>query len=169
MKTITTFLITILLFGILLLALPEKGIAGLGIVPPCPCDTATLSNGLTGNEIIEIVCPDGNLGADSSFEEITEDGTTTCNVSLDNPPKTTYLITENNIGSKFCVINTDGVLPTTLPISDDEYELCRKRLFSGCNLPPRNVPTLSEWGLIAMAGILGIVGFIVMRRRKVTA
>jgi len=31
--------------------------------------------------------------------------------------------------------------------------------------PPRNVPTLSEWGLIAMAGILGIVGFMVMRRR----
>lgn len=27
------------------------------------------------------------------------------------------------------------------------------------------VPTLSEWGLIAMAGILGIVGFIVARRR----
>jgi hypothetical protein len=34
---------------------------------------------------------------------------------------------------------------------------------------PTNVPTLSEWGLIAMAGILGIVGFMVMRRRKVTA
>ncbi len=31
------------------------------------------------------------------------------------------------------------------------------------------VPTLSEWGLIAMAGILGIVGFMVMRRRKVSA
>ncbi len=36
-------------------------------------------------------------------------------------------------------------------------------------LPPRNVPTLSEWGLIALACILGIVGFIVIRRRKVTA
>ena len=31
------------------------------------------------------------------------------------------------------------------------------------------VPTLSEWGLIAMAGILGIVGFMVIRRRKVAA
>jgi len=31
------------------------------------------------------------------------------------------------------------------------------------------IPTLSEWGLIALAGILGIVGFMVMRRRKVTA
>jgi exosortase sorting signal-containing protein len=33
----------------------------------------------------------------------------------------------------------------------------------------RPIPSLSEWGLIAMAGILGIVGFIVMRRRNVTA
>ena len=34
----------------------------------------------------------------------------------------------------------------------------------------RPIPTLSQWGLIAMAGILGIVGFImVMRRRKATA
>lgn len=32
-----------------------------------------------------------------------------------------------------------------------------------------NVPTLSEWGLISMAAILGIVGFIVIRRRKVTS
>jgi len=34
---------------------------------------------------------------------------------------------------------------------------------------PRNISTLSEWGLIAMAGVLGIVGFIVIRRRKATA
>jgi len=34
------------------------------------------------------------------------------------------------------------------------------------NIP---IPTLSEWGLIAMAGILGLVGFMVMRRRKVRA
>jgi hypothetical protein len=31
------------------------------------------------------------------------------------------------------------------------------------------IPTLSEWGLIAMAGILGIVGFMILRRRKVSA
>ena len=31
------------------------------------------------------------------------------------------------------------------------------------------VPTLSEWGLLAMASILGIIGFMVIRRRKVAA
>ena len=30
------------------------------------------------------------------------------------------------------------------------------------------VPTLSEWGLIAMAGVLGVFGFIVLRRRSRT-
>jgi hypothetical protein len=35
--------------------------------------------------------------------------------------------------------------------------------------PEASVPTLSEWGLITMAGILGIVGFIAIRRRKATA
>jgi len=31
------------------------------------------------------------------------------------------------------------------------------------------VPTLSEWGLVAMAAILGIAGYIVVRRRRVSA
>ncbi len=31
------------------------------------------------------------------------------------------------------------------------------------------VPTLSGWGMIAMAGVLGLVGFMVIRRRKATA
>lgn len=38
-----------------------------------------------------------------------------------------------------------------------------------CSALERNVPTLSEWGLLAMAAVLGIVGFIVMRRRTATA
>jgi len=41
--------------------------------------------------------------------------------------------------------------------------------FTNVRVATTEVPTLSEWGLIAMAGVLGIVGFMVMRRRKVTA
>jgi hypothetical protein len=44
--------------------------------------------------------------------------------------------------------------------------------YSGSNGTPMHVvdvPTLSEWGLIAMAGVLGIVGYLVIRRKKVTA
>ncbi len=38
-----------------------------------------------------------------------------------------------------------------------------------CRPLTRDVPTLSEWGLIVMAGILGIVSFMVMRRRQAAA
>lgn len=37
------------------------------------------------------------------------------------------------------------------------------------SLIPRNIPTLSEWGLIAMAGILGMIGLYAARRRKEAA
>jgi len=36
----------------------------------------------------------------------------------------------------------------------------------GASLP---IPTLSEWGLIAMAGVLGLVGFVAIQRRKAAA
>jgi len=35
-----------------------------------------------------------------------------------------------------------------------------------CMIPTNNVPTLSQWGLIAMAGILGIVSLILLRRKR---
>ena len=35
--------------------------------------------------------------------------------------------------------------------------------------PVSAIPTLSEWGLITMAAILGVIGFMVIRRRKAAA
>lgn len=34
------------------------------------------------------------------------------------------------------------------------------------NDPIRNIPTLSEWGLVAMAGVLGVIGMLAVRRRR---
>jgi len=48
-------------------------------------------------------------------------------------------------------------------------------VYVASDLPPppppsvTTVPTLSEWGFIAMAGFMGIAGLLVMRRRKLTA
>ncbi|MEK6223469.1 MAG: IPTL-CTERM sorting domain-containing protein [Thermodesulfobacteriales bacterium] len=47
-------------------------------------------------------------------------------------------------------------------------ERCNLRTNLCQEITPSNVPTLSEWGLIAMAGVLGIVGFMVIRRKKVS-
>lgn len=137
----------------------------LAQIPDCPCDTAELPNGLTGNEIVEIVCPGGSLGDDSASFVTPE----LVNVFLDIPPSTTYFTRETNVGDNICEINTDGVLPTTLQITDQEYRDCRERLIEGCSLDVRDIPALSEWGLIAMAGVLGMVGLYAICRRKAAA
>ena len=70
-------------------------------------------------------------------------------------------------------IECSGVGVVIVPIENGREFTCLK-IFdtASCtfrNQGPSNVPTLSKWGLIAMAGILGIVGFMVIRRRKVAA
>lgn len=52
------------------------------------------------------------------------------------------------------------------------YERVIYQEFEVPPLPPpgsTTIPTLSEWGLMVMAGFLGIAGLIVMRRRKLIA
>ena len=51
--------------------------------------------------------------------------------------------------------------------SSESFERIIYTFSASSSLSP--IPTLSEWGVIAMAGILGIAGFMVIRRRKVTA
>jgi len=67
------------------------------------------------------------------------------------------------------LFNSNDTIPGDLlsGLSQEQLEECVNWDFPPP--PPAQVPTLSEWGLIAMAGILGIVGFMVIRRRKVTA
>jgi len=62
-----------------------------------------------------------------------------------------------------CDVNWDS---KCVSAADEFCEVC-----GGTPPPPSvtDIPTMSEWGLIAMAGILGIVGFMVIRRRKITA
>jgi hypothetical protein len=71
-----------------------------------------------------------------------------------------------------CQITAESCFDTENPLP---IECPQEDIFSGslCNFDtgqcvsvPRNIPTLSEWGLIATAGILGIAGFLVLRRRK---
>lgn len=50
----------------------------------------------------------------------------------------------------------------------DWFEVVNRAL-EQCVPRVSNVPTLSEWGLISMAAVLGIVGFMVIRRKKVAA
>ena len=132
----------------------------------CPCDTLELSNGLSGNEIIEILCPGGHLGDDTGVAI----DLGYINVFLENPPSTTYLTRVNNVGESYCEINTDGVLSESLQITDDQFLLCSSSLIERCGVQNvRNIPTLSEWGLIAMTGLLAMIGAVALRRKKSAA
>ena len=123
MKTLSTSLIAILIFSLILLALPELGHSGFPNMaggPPC-CSFSDRCDG--GNNAL-FLCENFSGCSGGEFCDFVPNGT---------------CVVEDGIGS--CVI-----LPSNVPI-----------------------PTLSEWGLIALAGILGIVGFMVIRRRKAVA
>jgi len=64
---------------------------------------------------------------------------------------------------------TDPIESETDPIESETDPIESDPIDSETEPEVTNVPTLSEWGLIAMAGILGIVGFMVIRRRKASA
>lgn len=46
---------------------------------------------------------------------------------------------------------------------NDETGLCTQIIRE------RNIPTLSQWSLIAAAGVLGVAGFIAVRRKRASA
>lgn len=51
-------------------------------------------------------------------------------------------------------------------ISNEELQACRVTILEACGLSVRPIPTLSEWGLIVMAGVLGIIGLAAIRRKS---
>lgn len=82
----------------------------------------------------------------------------------------------NSDTNEFNCAETPSLNGCPMPIGDNPNEFLGFLIDSSCNnetdlcsgfVVERDVPTLSEWGLIAMAGVLGIIGFMVIRRRKV--
>lgn|GEM_PF-1917440 len=140
-------------------------------IPSCPCDTEELPNGNSGDEIVDILCPGGNLAFGNESVVTPEE------VLIIRPGgEKLELGYEVNIedvegGDKFCAIFEDTVGDLGFKLSDEDYENCRQRLIRGCNLVhATNIPTLSEWGMIAMAGVLCLIGlYVATRRRKAAA
>lgn len=133
----------------------------------CPCDTEELPNGNSGDEIIGILCPGGNLAAGN--ESIVNQD----EVQIERPSgdKLELGYAVFNDGSDLvCSIFEETVGKESFKLSDEEYAVCRQRLIHGCNLSrTTNIPTLSEWGMISMAGGLVIIGLLAAARRRKTA
>ena len=130
-------------------------------VPSCPCDTHELPNGTTGNDIIELLCPGGELSEGVRFDLtsgvvriISEDAA----YSVQNVP--------SGIGCGIFFMGQSEGMNTTA----QEAEVCRTGLIRRCDLKIiAPIPTISEWGMIATAVGLGIIGLLVTARRKKAA
>ncbi len=153
MRTIILFILSSFLFT-----------SGYALAQTCPCDTLELSNGFTGNEIIEALCPGGEAG-NETITIVNED-----NIIIESFSIGLGYAVQNVPPDVVCVIGGEGVKAVGNELSPQEYENCRVRLLSACGLESRPIPTLSEWGMIAMAGVLGMIGlFVAARRRKAAA
>ncbi|HSC34737.1 MAG TPA: IPTL-CTERM sorting domain-containing protein [Thermodesulfobacteriota bacterium] len=134
---------------------------------PCPCDELELSNGNTGAEIIDILCPGGNLAAGNEFE-LTPDQVVVVRPGGEKLELSYGVFIEGD--AMACEIFEDTVGGDVNKLSEEDYEICRSSLIARCGLLSRDIPTLSEWGMIATAGILGMIGlYAAARRRKAAA
>jgi hypothetical protein len=136
-------------------------------VPSCPCDTLELQNGTTGNDIVELLCPGGSLSGDAVFE-LNENF-----VFIVSDSDTMGYEVESFPEGGVCVIGQEGSgnpnNETGLKLTFQKAADCRTSLIERCRLNSTPIPTLSEWGLIAMAGVLGIIGLIIAARRRKAA
>ena len=165
---ISLFVATCLIIGFFSLALPEKGYSGVAqISGGCCLDNIATCFGCDGFDCV--------LSEDACFElgGNPAGGLSVC-LALDQGG--TFCTNQPSEASGCCLIETancsnNQTRSECFGEGGNEAEIWYFEE-SCSNIPrctPPIVPTLSEWGLIAMAGIIGIVGFMVLRRRKVTA
>jgi Tol biopolymer transport system component len=125
----------------------------------------------TGTSTVNSVNADGSLFALNSEANI-NGGNPEGNNEIYIFERSTGIITQVTdqvTGESFdAEINADG---THIAFSSDafgnpvdNFEIFLARCFDP--MTARNIPTLSQWGLIAMAGVLGIIGIMAVRRRK---
>ena len=99
-------------------------------------------------------------------------------ITLIGPVEVQVFSGDDLIGSVIVnVVSADG---TFLGIASSERQITRVELVNGfgdllydlsfgsCSGFTRAIPTISEWGLIAMAVVLAIIGLLAIQRKKAT-
>lgn len=130
--------------------------------PSCPCDTHELPNGTSGNDIIELLCPGGELAEGVSFDL---NAIVARISSVDGYAYSVQIIPDSTGCGITSMGQADGIETST-----EEAQVCRTGLIRRCDLKIiAPIPTISEWGMIATAAGLGIIGLLVTARRKKAA
>jgi len=111
-----------------------------------------------------------NTGASTLVGTMDTSGITTGALAVGglafNPITQQLFASANNgeIESDSYLLTVDESVPPSFNIQGQTVDCFDGIVFVEGSL--RNVPTISQWGLIAMAGLLGIIGFIVIRKRQ---
>ncbi|GJM14911.1 MAG: hypothetical protein DHS20C13_02380 [Thermodesulfobacteriota bacterium] len=177
MKYISMF-VTVLVVGLGFIVLNADQ-ASAGVPMPCNIVIEKVEEPDTGRlfdfEVEGNFAPNFSLG-DGDSENVGLDIDETIEIIEDIPEGYTLEIEcvegSTNCGSDFfepCLAIQeleDGTGVVVECLDDDEGSCTFTNTLA---IEPAQVPTLSEWGLISMAGVLGIIGFMVIRRRKATA
>jgi len=162
-KDISMVIISFLLVGFLFLAFPNNGYSGL----PLGCCTS-LPNGTTnciGCEgldcaIRDNLCesPNNYMGATACVNDgggaqcISVSGLDGCCINMEDN------CLEEGLDIEQCALDNDG-LAWFPGISCSEVPQCQNNIVSV-------VPTLSPWALIAVVILLAVIGYFVIRTRK---
>jgi len=162
MKSVSTFVIAFLIIGFFFLALPEKGYSQLG----CCVD----NNLCVGCEIDCSTSEPFCTSKGGAFEEggvcVNPGGGEICGGFLENP--TGCCVTEQ--GNCF---DDETFNQCNINIAGGEIWLPGRSCFEvpECAAPAvvSAVPTLTQWSLIAVAVVLGVISFIVIRRKKASS
>jgi exosortase sorting signal-containing protein len=137
----------------------------------CGCDVTIVKSALPADDTLFDFSVDGN-GGDFTLSD-PSDTAEEINIGEGD---TLTIIEQLPLGWQLddvvCDVTIGGIIPTVID-GGVSLECSSSSGVAGCtffnSLAPRPIPTQSEWGLLAMAGVLGIIGLLAIRRRKLTA
>ena len=124
----------------------------------CPCDTHELPNGTTGNDIIELLCPGGELAEGVSYDLTAH----IARVTGDGKGYSVQIIPDSTGCGIVSMGQAEGI-----PTTNEEAEVCRTGLIQRCGLTlVTPIPAISEWGMIAKEESGGVTKFKINTKRK---
>lgn len=165
MMRVSTFVISFLLLGFLFLALPQNSHSGFNLGPLGCCvdnNNVCLGCGPSENCAISQAQCDGVLGGNFSQGEICFE---TMLSSCADPGGDTgcCILARGNCEGGIDIAECTSQNGTGWIIAQSCSELVQ------CEDLPKSVPSLSQWGLLAVAAALGVVGLFGVLRRRASA
>ena len=165
MKITSAVVVSLLLLGLLSLAFPHDSYGGIAMSPlGCCVDNDGVCLGCGESESCAITEDQCNILVDGNFTEgeaCFEEQADGCG-GPDALPGCCVIARGQCIGGinlPECN-NADGIEWITETSCDELLQ---------CQQATRNVPSLSQWGLIAVAAVIGIAGLFGILRRRVSA